>query len=67
MDRLYQGDNKILLSDGTLDRYLGKVDLIYIDPPYNTGEDQETSDGTVAYGDEHGGLHRYLEEMAIRP
>ncbi len=34
-----------------LDEYKGKVDLIYIDPPYMTGLDFKTKDGHFAYSD----------------
>jgi len=34
-----------------LDEYKGKIDLIYIDPPYLTGLDFKTKDGTFAYTD----------------
>jgi adenine specific DNA methylase Mod len=34
-----------------LDAYKGKIDLIYIDPPYLTGLDFKTKDGTFAYTD----------------
>ncbi|MCH2218553.1 MAG: hypothetical protein MK076_10875 [Flavobacteriales bacterium] len=35
---IVEGDNLIALKT-LLPRYAGKVDLIYIDPPYNTGTD----------------------------
>ena len=37
-NRLIWGDNKYVLAS-LLDEFAGKVDLIYIDPPYNTGND----------------------------
>ena len=52
---LIEGDNlealKLLQAE-----YAGQVDLIYIDPPYNTGKD-------LSYPDRfHDPLHRYLRE-----
>lgn len=50
--RLYWGDNldvmQFLLSDATV---AGKVKLIYIDPPYNTGGAFETRNFDYAYND----------------
>lgn len=37
-NKLIWGDNKYVMSS-LLQRFAGKVDLIYIDPPFNTGED----------------------------
>ena len=37
-NRLVWGDNKYVLSS-LLDEFAGKVDLIYIDPPFDTGDD----------------------------
>jgi len=34
-----------------LEQYKGKIDLIYIDPPYMTGLDFKTKDGNFAYTD----------------
>jgi adenine specific DNA methylase Mod len=34
-----------------LNEYKGKIDLIYIDPPYLTGLDFKTKDGNFAYTD----------------
>jgi adenine specific DNA methylase Mod len=36
---------------GLLNEYKGKIDLIYIDPPYMTGLDFKTKDGNFAYTD----------------
>ena len=50
--RLYHGDNldvlQHLMND---DKIAGRVDLIYIDPPYNTGNAFETRDFKWAYHD----------------
>ena len=37
-NKLIWGDNKLVMSS-LLDRYAGQVDLIYIDPPFATGDD----------------------------
>jgi site-specific DNA-methyltransferase (adenine-specific)/adenine-specific DNA-methyltransferase len=47
---LVKGNNlEIMIS--LLDDYRGKIDLIYIDPPYMTGLDFKTKDGNFAYTD----------------
>lgn len=56
---LLQQDNKGLLIQGNnlyamnslLERYQGKIKLIYIDPPYMTGLDFKTKNGSFAYSD----------------
>lgn len=37
--RLYHGDNKEVLAHLLANGYRGKVDLIYIDPPFDSGAD----------------------------
>lgn len=50
--RLYHADNLDVLNYLLKDvRVCGKVDLIYIDPPYNTGGAFETKDFKYAYND----------------
>ena len=47
---LIQGNNlDIMIS--LLDEYKGKINLIYIDPPYLTGLDFKTRGGSFAYSD----------------
>ena len=41
-NKLIWGDNKYVLSS-LLDEFAGKVDLIYIDPPFDTGDDFSVS------------------------
>lgn len=64
--RLYHGDNinvlKHLIND---DRVCGKVNLIYIDPPYNTGGAFETRDFKYAYNDCFS-VEDYIDFMRIR-
>ena len=50
--RLYHADNLDVLNYLLKDvRVCGKVELIYIDPPYNTGGAFETKDFKYAYND----------------
>jgi 16S rRNA G966 N2-methylase RsmD len=37
-NQLIWGDNKLVMSS-LLDRFAGAIDLIYIDPPFDTGAD----------------------------
>ena len=64
--RLYHADNidvlHILLSDKSV---CGKVSLIYIDPPYNTGGAFENSESQLAYNDKFA-AKEYLEFMKVR-
>src|SRR3954452_15823850 len=48
-NQLIWGDNKLVLAS-LLNQYKGKVDLIYIDPPFDVGADFTMS---VAIGDQH--------------
>ena len=64
--RLYHADNldvlNFLLNDKNV---MGKVTLIYIDPPYNTGGAFETRDFKLAYDDRFG-IQEYLSFMRKR-
>ena len=64
--RLYHADNldvlHYLLND---EKVLGHVNLIYIDPPYNTGGAFETRDFKHAYTDKYT-MEGYLEFMRSR-
>jgi adenine-specific DNA-methyltransferase len=64
-NKLIWGDNKYVLAS-LLDEFAGKVDLIYIDPPFATGADFTYS---VPIGDEDIELvkeHSAIEEKAYR-
>lgn len=52
--------NNIDVMVSLLDEYKGKIDLIYIDPPYLTGLDFKTKDGEFAYTDKFT-LDEYLQ------
>lgn len=64
-NKLIWGDNKLVMS-GLLEQFAGKVDLIYIDPPFATGADFNV---TTVVGE--GGLEvekeqSLIEEVAYR-
>jgi len=64
-NKLIWGDNKYVMS-ALLEQYAGKIDLIYIDPPFATGADFST---TVTIGDnefEHTKEASAIEELAYR-
>ena len=62
-NRLIWGDNKLVLSS-LLDEFAGKVDLIYIDPPFATGADFSY---TAQVGDEDVAKRpSMMEEVAYR-
>lgn len=64
-NKLIWGDNKYVMS-ALLEKYAGKIDLIYIDPPFATGADFST---TVTIGDnevEHTKEASAMEELAYR-
>jgi adenine-specific DNA-methyltransferase len=64
-NKLIWGDNKYVMS-ALLEKYAGKIDLIYIDPPFATGADFST---TVTIGDnevEHTKEASAIEELAYR-
>ena len=64
--RLYHADNIDVLNALTNDEEVcGKVTLIYIDPPYNTGGVFETRDFKHAY-DDCFSTESYLEFMRVR-
>lgn len=64
--RLYHADNLDVLNMLLLDKKIcGKVTLIYIDPPYNTGGAFETRDFKHAYNDRFS-IEEYLDFMRIR-
>jgi adenine specific DNA methylase Mod len=64
-NKLIWGDNKYVMS-ALLEKYAGKIDLIYIDPPFATGANFST---TVSIGDsdvEHTKEASAIEELAYR-
>lgn len=64
-NKLIWGDNKYVMS-ALLEKYAGKIDLIYIDPPFATGANFST---TVSIGDnevEHTKEASAMEELAYR-
>ena len=64
--RLYHADNLDVLSCLVKDTDVcGKVDLVYIDPPYNTGGAFETRDFKPAYNDNFT-TEGYLRFMEVR-
>lgn len=50
LNSIFMGDN-ILILNKLLEDFKGKVDLIYIDPPFGTNQDFITYNGVTAYGD----------------
>ncbi len=65
-NRLYYGDNLDVLQKLTTDENVfGKVNLIYIDPPYSTGGIFQTRSQKDAYSDTLGGKD-YLDFMRKR-
>ncbi len=64
--RLYHADNLDVLNYLINDKQVcGKVDLIYIDPPYNTGGAFETRDFKHAYNDNYT-TEGYVHFMQVR-
>ncbi len=64
-NKLIWGDNKLVMSS-LLDQFAGKIDLIYIDPPFATGADFSI---TVPVGESGGELFKeqsVIEEKAYR-
>lgn len=64
-NKLIWGDNKFVMSS-LLEKFAGKIDLIYIDPPFATGADFTIE---VAIGDKGETLHKehsIIEEKAYR-
>jgi len=74
MNRLFIGDNKKLLSSLLAGGFKGKIQLIYIDPPFCTGNDlhfagdsKNLGNGQKAYDDTWGkSLDTYLQMMSER-
>jgi len=64
-NKLIWGDNKFVMSS-LLDKFAGKIDLIYIDPPFATGADFRTSIEIGENGDEVYKDHSIIEEKAYR-
>lgn len=50
LNSIYMGDNLLILNK-LLPHFRGKVDLIYIDPPFGTNQDFITYDKVTAYSD----------------
>lgn len=64
--RLYHADNLTVLKKLLEDRSIkGKIKLIYIDPPYNTGADFETRNQQFAYSDKFT-VDEYIDFMRER-
>lgn len=64
--RLYHADNLDVLNYLINDkRVCGNIDLVYIDPPYNTGGAFETRDFKLAYDDKYT-TDGYLRFMRVR-
>lgn len=64
--RLYHADNLTVLNELLQDDCVkGKIKLIYIDPPYNTGSDFETRSQEFAYSDRFS-IEEYLTFMRER-
>ena len=60
MSILYQGDNLTFIKKLFKEGYEGKIDLIYIDPPFNTGRKD------FGYNDSWKSLNDYLDFMRPR-
>ncbi|MBI2665176.1 hypothetical protein HYX12_00975 [Candidatus Woesearchaeota archaeon] len=58
-NRLIWGDNLLVMQALLANGYEGQIDLIYIDPPFNTGENFNFS-GTVKIGD-----NNYEKELPV--
>lgn len=63
-NKLIWGDNKLVMSS-LLDQFAGKIDLIYIDPPFATGADF-TLDVPIGEGEEIYKEQSIIEEKAYR-
>ena len=64
-NKLIWGDNKFVMSS-LLEKYAGKIDLIYIDPPFATGADFTVDVEIGEKGKEIHKEHSILEEKAYR-
>lgn len=63
---LFCGDN-ITAMQSLLERgYAGEIDLIYIDPPYNTGRVFRNREGEVLYSDKFDSTASYLKMIVPR-
>src|SRR5438309_762223 len=63
-NRLIWGDKKYVLPS-LLPEFAGKVDLIYIDPPFDTGADFSFLATLAALESDDGGEHVFLKEPSI--
>lgn len=59
-NKLFWGDNKLIMSSLLQQGWAKKIDLIYIDPPYNTGKNFLTKTGELVYNDKWD-LNSYLQ------
>ncbi len=64
-NKLIWGDNKFVMSS-LLEKFAGKIDLIYIDPPFATGADFRTTIEIGEKGDSVYKDHSIIEEKAYR-
>ncbi|MHB8336113.1 MAG: site-specific DNA-methyltransferase [Ignavibacteriaceae bacterium] len=64
-NKLIWGDNKFVMSS-LLEKFAGKIDLIYIDPPFATGADFRMNIEIGEKGDEVYKEHSIIEEKAYR-
>jgi adenine-specific DNA-methyltransferase len=63
-NRLIWGDKKYVLPS-TLSEFSGKIDLIYIDPPFNTGGDFSYTATIPTQGDEEDYEASFVKEPSI--
>jgi adenine-specific DNA-methyltransferase len=64
-NKLIWGDNKFVMSS-LLEKFAGKIDLIYIDPPFATGADFTADIEIGDKGEEIHKEHSIIEEKAYR-
>jgi adenine-specific DNA-methyltransferase len=64
-NKLIWGDNKFVMSS-LLEKFAGKIDLIYIDPPFATGADFRIDIEVGEHGEEITKEHSVIEEKAYR-
>ena len=64
-NKLIWGDNKFVMSS-LLEKFAGKIDLIYIDPPFATGADFRMRIEIGEKGEEVTKEHSVIEEKAYR-
>ncbi|MBM3435307.1 MAG: site-specific DNA-methyltransferase, partial [Bacteroidetes bacterium] len=64
-NKLIWGDNNFVMSS-LLEKFAGKIDLIYIDPPFATGADFTVDVKIGDEGDEIHKAHSIIEEKAYR-